>query len=151
MPIKKPATLKEAIHIDDFMERKRNLDKAVEELVRSSGTLEERITELERIAGEFTTLERRVGEMETAHDTMENTMNDLKTSLHTVEKAIIGDIEHPEMPGMAENVRSLVEMHKEEKKAAPSGLSGEVPWKAIVMALGIIGGLVWIIMKMVPA
>ena len=148
MPLKTPTRVNQCIHIDDYMSNKREVDAALKEIKRVAGELEKRVEGNEEQAGKLPALERRVGEIEQHHDKMENTMQDLKTSIHTVEKAIIGDIEHPETPGMAENVRQLVKMHAEER-SEKQPMMDSVPWKAIVMALGIIGGLVWAILKLV--
>lgn len=124
---KQPTKLTEAVHIDDFMD-----------------------------------LKRRVAAVEDKHGDMESTMNEVKESITVVSKAIMGDIKHPDQPGMAENMRTLtrdvsnlVKHHASESKksktfeVSDSKVEG-LPWKTIIMALGIIGGLVTIILKLIP-
>lgn len=146
-PPKVPSRVSQCVHLDDFMDRKREVKDLIAEAGRERNSLEKRMEALEQATEGLDELERRVGEVEQAHGTLEKTMRDLKKSIDTVEKAIIGDISHPEVPGMAENVRQLVHLHAEDKKNRP--FMDGVPWKAIIMALGIIGALVGLVLKLV--
>lgn len=126
---KQPTKLTEAVHIDDFMD-----------------------------------LKRRVGAVESKHGDLESTMKELNEKITSVNRAIMGDISNPDQPGMAENMRTLtrdvsnlVKMHHKEiaenKIKASQESSSKVeslPWKTILLALGIIGSLVGVIIKLIP-
>lgn len=145
-PPKTPTRVNQCVHLDDFMDRKREVKEQIAEAGRERNSLEQRMEALEAATSGLADLERRVGEVEQAHGTLENTMRDLKKSIDTVEKAIIGDIRHPEVPGMAENVRQLVQMHELERKSKP--FLESVPWKVIVIALGAIAALIALASKL---
>lgn len=114
--------------------------------------------------------ESRLDKLEESREQQEETMQELKDGVSTINKAIMGDIQDPTKPGMAENIRSvqsdvakLVQIHEDEaraeleskqKEAAEAKVRSEpsfiesLPWKTITALIGVLTMMAAIIWKL---
>lgn len=138
MPPKTPTKCSECAHVDDLMDLKREMRSGLE-------AVNTRINLVERDQG-----------------SMEGSMKELNDNLTTVNRAILGDMERPDQPGMAENVRSLrkdvsdlVKIHHDEiaettanPKKDPTFLE-KISWKIITLVIGAISILGTVAYKLI--
>lgn len=141
--MKQPKKLAETIHIDDYMDYKREVNK-------------------------------RLDKLEESREAQEETMKELTDGVSTINKAIMGDIQDPTRPGMAENMRTvqsnvakLVKIHEDEaraellaKQTAAASAANKpkhkeknsyiesLPWKTITALVGVMSVMAAIIWKL---
>lgn len=172
---KVPKKLAEAAHIDDFMDFKREAREALKELDNRMDRTDERVgNRLDRHEERMTAIEKKNTGLQESMEALQQSLETVRKAII----GDITKPEQPGMAenvrSLKGDLEKLVKMHEDEakEKAKPldtahdlakelveevkgqvekkSDGSPDIPWKAIMIALGIIGGLVAIIWKILP-